>query len=218
MNDSQELTDKWLDHLATNGFFVLAGVIDEDTRTRLIAELPPIEESGTRTLLEKQAFAELARELRNSESLNKTLADLSAVQCTYFRKTPEHNWAVRLHRDLVIPAKGKGPWKSAGTKEGLSTVSADFGLLSRCVGVRVHLDGAPREDISIVPGSHQAISEHGETRAVALPVQRLGALVMRPTLLHGSSKLDAESGPRRVLHYLFAPATLPGEYTWHVSV
>ncbi|MCO6511075.1 MAG: hypothetical protein J5I65_09805 [Aridibacter famidurans] len=201
-----------------NGFFVLADVIDEGTRTRLIAELPPIEDSGTRTLLEKQAFAELAIGLRNSESLNKTLADLSAVQCTYFRKTPEHNWAVRLHRDLVIQAKGKGPWKSAGTKEGLSTVSADVGFLNRCVGVRVHLDGAPSGDINVVPGSHRDRSEPDATQAVAVPVERLGALVMKPTLLHGSSKLAESAGPRRVLHYLFAPAILPGDFSWHISV
>ncbi|QQS40603.1 MAG: hypothetical protein IPM63_14710 [Acidobacteriota bacterium] len=218
MKDSLKQVRLSVDEFNANGFFVLADVIDEETRTRLIAELPPIEESGTRTLLENQAFAELARGLRNSESLNKTLAGLSAVQCTYFRKTPEHNWAVRLHRDLVIPVNGSGPWKSAGKKEGLSTVSADVEFLNRCVGVRVHLDGAPSGDINVVPGSHRDRSEPDATQAVAVPVERLGALVMKPTLLHGSSKLAQSAGQRRVLHYLFAPAALPGNFSWHVSV
>jgi hypothetical protein len=41
-----------------------------------------------------------------------------------------------------------------------------------------------------------------------VPVPRGGAMVMRPPLLHASSK-SRKDLPRRVLHFVFGPAELP---------
>lgn len=52
--------------------------------------------------------------------------------------------------------------------------------------------------------------EQGE---VAVPVSRGGALVMRPLLLHASSKATV-SVSRRVLHFVFGPRSLPFGLEW----
>lgn len=57
------------------------------------------------------------------------------------------------------------------------------------------------------PKSAEALrSQHGET---VVPVARGGALVMRPLLLHASSKATSEA-PRRVLHFVFGPRLSDG--------
>jgi hypothetical protein len=57
-------------------------------------------------------------------------------------------------------------------------------------------------------------SEHGET---VVPVARGGALVMRPLLLHASSKATSLA-PRRVLHFVFGPPKLPAGLEWRWAV
>ena len=49
--------------------------------------------------------------------------------------------------------------------------------------------------------------------ATPCPAPRGGAMVMRPLLLHASSKSTGTSR-RRVLHFLFGPAELPFGLRW----
>ncbi len=184
--------------------------------------MPAIETSGSRTLLAQNDFRLLAEELRASAQLADSLADLVAIGCTLFRKSKSHNWGVQLHRDEVIPVQGDGPWESAGEKEGLQTAKPPHKFLNQCVAVRLQLDGAPHEDISVIPGSHrfdvcQSITELNRDAAIPIAVPRGGALIMRPLLAHGSSRLG-HSDQRRVLHFVFAPPTLPDNYRWYDSV
>ena len=44
-------------------------------------------------------------------------------------------------------------------------------------------------------------------------VPRGGAMVMKPLLLHASSKASIDNR-RRVLHFVFGPASLPGPLRW----
>jgi hypothetical protein len=48
---------------------------------------------------------------------------------------------------------------------------------------------------------------------VVVPVSRGGALVMKPLLLHASSKAT-RTMPRRVLHFVFGPPELPLGLEW----
>jgi len=74
------------------------------------------------------------------------------------------------------------------------------------------------------PGSHrlgrlnlaQALNarEVGEERVV--PVARGGVMVMRPLLLHASSKASVDL-PRRVLHFVFGPSRLAEGLSWRSS-
>ena len=199
------------------GYTVVEDILDHRRCTELISELPLVENSGSRTLLARTPFQILAREIRIFGPLRRILAGLVAVQCTLFRKSATHNWAVRLHRDTVVPISGDGPWSSAGIKEQMQTAKPPRVFLDKCVAVRVHLDGAPEEDISVVPRSHTELTTRNRSEAIAVRVPRGGGLVMRPTIAHASSKLR-DSGNRRVLHYLFADPNLPNGYNWYHAV
>jgi hypothetical protein len=83
--------------------------------------------------------------------------------------------------------------------------------------VRPYESGALR----VVPGSHafgrldrvraeELRADRGET---AVPMPRGGVLVMRPLILHASSKAT-EPMPRRVLHFVFGPPRLSLGLEW----
>jgi len=200
-----------------DGYAVVENILNSRRCLELISYLPFIESSGSRTVLSGRPFQILAEEIRSFGPLRKFLADLVAVQCTLFRKSQSHNWAVRLHRDTVVPMSGDGPWNSSGVKESMHTVRPPRPFLDQCVAVRVHLDGAPEEDISVVPGSHRDSGKRSRSEAIAIRVPRGGGLIMRPTIAHASSKLT-KSENRRVLHYLFAYSKLPSGYSWYHAV
>lgn len=199
-----------------SGFTIVDRVVSDSECESLVAALPPIASSGSRLLLSVAPFRDLARALRLHAGLAHYLAELVAVQCIHFRKSMEHNWAVTLHRDAVLPVKGEGQWPPAGIKEGMSSVRPPREFMDRCVAVRVHLDGAPVEDISVVPGSHMDSRKHDRSSAVPISVPKGCALVLRPTLAHASSKLDSHY-QRRVLHFVFAPKELPNGYDWYAA-
>lgn len=153
-----------------------------------------------------------------------------AVQCTYFEKSAGQNWLVAMHQDLSIPVaervsgSGLQGWSE---KEGELFVQPPTAVLERLVAVRLHLDECSPTDgpLRVVPGSHtsgrlgpDAASRrrdlHGE---VVCTARRGDVLVMRPLLLHASSKAHGTSR-RRVLHFLFGPRHLPLGLAWRHAV
>ena len=192
-------------------------VLSQKRCDEVAEQLPVIGSSGSRVLLNIDCFRELAEELRSGEKMRDILETLVAVQCTYFRKTEEHNWSIRLHRDRVVPVKGSGPWDSSGEKEGMSCARPPREFQDQCVAVRLSLDDALEGDFLVVLGSHQSDNKPTREDAISVPVRKGGALVMRPSLLHGSTKLKAIPS-RRVLHVLYAPVQLPGSYQWYHAV
>ena len=199
--------------LAEKGYFVASDVIPVSTCEDLVSRLPSISGSGSRLLLADSRFQELSAELRSSVALAPLLRNMVAVQGIFFRKTSSHNWSLSLHEDKVFPIEGAGPWPSAGHKEGLPFVVVAKEYVSRFVAVRVALDSSADGDLRVLPGSHRDKSV-GLSASIAIQVPRGGALVFRPTLLHGSDKLSASS-TRRVLHFVYAPGYLPADYTWY---
>ena len=199
------------------GYEVVTDVIPFNWRDALIAELPNISNSGSRKLLDNQIFRDTVVYLRNHPQLSQLLSNLVAVQCTFFRKSQSHNWSISLHRDVVIPVQGQGEWHDAGLKEEIHFVRPPRDFLDRCIAVRVCLDNASEGDLYLIPHSHFDEQIATKDKATLIKVSLNGALVMRPTILHGSSKLQNMQF-RRVLHYLFAPPTLPSTYCWYHAI
>jgi ectoine hydroxylase-related dioxygenase (phytanoyl-CoA dioxygenase family) len=96
-------------------------------------------------------------------------------------------------------------------------------VLEELVAVRVHLTDCDESNgaLYVVPGSHRfgrldlamarrLRDEHGEH---PVPCLAKDALLMRPLLLHSSSKAVSTS-PRPVLHFLVGPALLPEGLQW----
>ena len=153
-----------------------------------------------------------------------------AVRGLWFDKTPAANWGVPWHQDLTIAvlervdAPGFGPWT---VKAGIPHVRPPVEVLEAMLTVRVHLDdcGATNGPLQVVPGSHLGGRlDVAATRdrldrgpAVDCLVERGGAVLMRPLILHASG---AASRParRRVIHLEYAAAPLPGGLRWFETV
>ena len=187
--------------------------------------------AGSRNLLNDACCRELAGYLKTQAAVAEHLpAGAVAVQCTLFDKSPARNWLVALHQDLSVPVRDRitNPectgWSE---KEGVLFVQPPLSVLESLVAVRVHLDdcGPEAGPLRVVPRCHRAgrLSDsearrqrqtHGEFECLA---KRGDALLMRPLLLHASSKATAPAR-RRVLHFLFGPEELPCALRWDNAV
>lgn len=185
---------------------------------------------ASRSLLAQPWCASLAARLRAHPALAGHIgAGSVAVQCTYFEKSAGRNWLVPIHQDLSIPVaarvdgQGLGGWSE---KEGVLFVRPPVEVLQQLVAVRIHLDDCGMEDgpLRVIPGSHRR-GIIGDDEAIALRKSGLetvclaapgAALVLRPLLLHASSKGRA-NGQRRVLHFVFGPRALPLGLRWNAA-
>ena len=176
---------------------------------------------ATRALLSDPAVANLLRTLFPPE------AEVAAVRGILFDKNPSTNWAVAWHRDLSIavaerPAPGSeppgfGPWSK---KAGVVHVEPPAELLAGMLTLRLHLDRANAANgaLRVRTGSHRA-SRLADPAARENPAEETleaepgDAVLMRPLLLHASSKAERPTR-RRVLHVEFAAAALPPPLRW----
>lgn len=186
---------------------------------------------GTRNMLAQPWCAALAQQLRAHPAIAACLpTDARAVQCTYFEKTAHRNWLVAPHQDLSVPVAQQvaAPgWQGWSAKEGHWFVQPPAAWLARMVAVRLHLDDCGPSDgpLRVLPGTHT----HGHLSPAAMATLRQQgteavstapagtALLMRPLLVHASSK-STGTGRRRVLHFVFGPAALPHGLQWPTAV
>ena len=187
--------------------------------------------AGTRNLLTQPWCRALVHRVRSRLASAGMLPVYAvAVQCTLFDKTASRNWLVALHQDLSIPVRARVDHPSFGAwskKEGAHFVQPSVEILERLVAVRVHIDDCGTENgpLKVVPGSHTAgrleASAAIELRATfgeaPCLVKSGDAVVMRPLLLHASSKARAPLR-RRVVHILFGPQALPHGLEWEHAV
>jgi ectoine hydroxylase-related dioxygenase (phytanoyl-CoA dioxygenase family) len=120
-----------------------------------------------------------------------------------------------------VEVSGWGPWSS---KEGVPHVQPPVALLEPMLTVRLHLDDADEANgaLRVLAGTHRLgrldaenIAKCRETHAeVICDAQTGDALLMRPLLLHASSRSTSERR-RRVLHIEFASIELPEPLEWH---
>lgn len=189
------------------------------------------ERAGSRNLLDVAACRALVAPLRHVLQQAGVLdAEAVAIQCTFFRKTPECNWKVPYHQDLSVPVAERVDHPALSgwsTKEDGHYVQPPAALLERLLAVRLHLDPCHAGDgaLRVLPGTHVA----GRIDVEAIPALRrdrheahcfadAGDLIlMRPLLLHASSKAESPSG-RRVLHVLFAPPEPGFGLRWRTRV
>lgn len=188
-------------------------------------------DAGSRNLLEQDWCSALVSPIRSRlQSLGLLAVDAVAVQCTLFRKTSDCNWKVPYHQDLSVPVAGRveHPALSGWSmKEDGHYVQPAGELLDALLAVRLHLDPSGDEQgaLRVVPGSHR-LGRLSPERVAAMDKRRDeivcaagpgDLLLMRPLLLHASSKARQPSG-RRVLHFLFAPPNPGCGLHWRIAV
>jgi hypothetical protein len=183
--------------------------------------------AGSREFLHLGWARDLARQLREFPTIRRLLGNsTTAVQCSYFAKHSSRNWLVALHQDLSIPVEARRadvPCHGWSEKDGVWFCQPPLDVLSQLIALRVHIDDCTEANgpLRVIPGSHrlgriaanEVIVQRELLGEVSCVVARRGILAMRPLLLHASSK-STNTAPRRVLHYLFGPATLPWGLRW----
>jgi hypothetical protein len=220
-------------HFAQCGYALVPDLLSDAECAQIARLVQPAAAAsgGTRCLLAQPWCAALAARLRADPALAAFLdADARAVQCTYFEKSAARNWLVPLHQDLsiAVAARVEAPaLRGWSLKEGTLFVQPPAALLEQLVAVRVHLDPCAIDDgpLLVVPGSHRggvlAPREAAAARAAAAPLACLSAsgaaLLMRPLLLHASSKGRGQ-GRRRVLHFVFGPRAPGHGLAWSIAL
>jgi ectoine hydroxylase-related dioxygenase (phytanoyl-CoA dioxygenase family) len=211
------------------GYAVVPGIIGSDEINHIGRHVEDLARNGagTRRLLDLPWCSELARRLADEPRLGAEMPSTAhAVQCTLFVKALDKNWLVSLHQDLSIPVAERiesAECTGWSQKQGDHFVQPPVSVLEEIVALRVHLEDCDERNgaLRVVPGSHRlrrlntaqahrAREFRGER---FVPVPQGGVMVMRPLLLHASSKACVDL-PRRVLHFVFGPRTLPGGLSW----
>jgi ectoine hydroxylase-related dioxygenase (phytanoyl-CoA dioxygenase family) len=223
-----------------DGYVILPSVLDEATIEALISDLSQgLQENepadnrrhSFRNLFEIPGIRKLATSTAVRHLVEPILGpECFAVRAIYFDKVPGANWKVPWHQDLSVAlaeereAEGFGPWSR---KAGVAHAQAPIWLLEQMVAVRLHLDAcdASNGPLRVLPGTHrsgklsaeQIEALRAERAEVVCQVDRGGALLMRPLLLHASSAAQSP-GHRRVIHLEYACAPLPPRLEWHEAV
>jgi ectoine hydroxylase-related dioxygenase (phytanoyl-CoA dioxygenase family) len=144
------------------------------------------------------------------------------VKSIYFDKPPESNWFVAWHQDLTISVssrvdvEGFGPWT---VKQDQFAVQPPVEILQNNLTVRIHLDDTNELNgaLKVIPGSHlKGILRNEEINkndAVSVNVPAGGIMLMKPLLMHSSSR-TINNAQRRVLHIEFSNQQLPEPLEW----
>jgi hypothetical protein len=226
------------DEIIPNGFSLRSGILSPAQIEGLHGSLGDAPGAGRRGMLANPAVAVLSNSdqlltlvgpylLASSLPPQFTPAPPRPVRAIYFDKSPSANWLVAWHQDLTISvaerreAPGFGPWS---VKDDVLQVQPPVELLEHMLTVRLHLDDADESNgaLRVIPGSHRRgrlNAEQIETLRATIPETLCraaagDALLMRPLLLHASSRA---TGPtrRRVVHIEYAACELPGNLSWH---
>ena len=223
--------------LAAAGYTILPALYTEAERTALLTCIEGAPAAGPNFRRSQDVFAirNLLGEipellpLLNTPKLREVLSELFPAGChltkaIYFDKPAGSNWFVAWHQDLMVnvarraDAPGFGPWTA---KAGWVAVQPPISFLENTVTLRLHLDDcdATNGALKVVPGSHrwgvvppEAIAAQAATPVVcAVPAG--GAMLMKPLLLHASSR-STSARPRRVIHLEFSGEELPAGLAW----
>lgn len=215
-----------------NGFEILDNILTANELTPIKFELEqltlPILTAGIRNADKK--FPSINSLITSKKLLDKAKQYLdsepSIVRVILFDKTPDNNWLVTWHQDKTIcvsekkEISGWGPWT---LKDGIHHVQPPLDALNQMVTFRIHLDNSTLETgcLRVIPNSHaQGILSNSQIQeitnkqnAVDCAAEAGSILVMRPHLLHASSKATTPS-QRRVIHVEYSSYQLPESLAW----
>jgi ectoine hydroxylase-related dioxygenase (phytanoyl-CoA dioxygenase family) len=207
--------------VANDGYAIVPQVVTAEEIHRLLSDLEQSTSqrtrAGVRHLLSNSAVAEFAADRRMLGIAQSVLgSNAFPFKATLFGKSLDANWLITWHQDTALPLREKletpgwGPWS---TKEGITYSHAPASALERVVALRLHFDNSDMENgpLRVIPGSHRQrvlgdqqvenIVDKGEH--VTCLVGQGGVIVMRPLIIHASSKSHSDK-PRRVLHVEYA--------------
>jgi ectoine hydroxylase-related dioxygenase (phytanoyl-CoA dioxygenase family) len=216
--------------LATHGWLNVASGLGEDLLENLRSGIFQPGRVGTRCLLDHPLVRETAIKVRDHLSRLGLLENESvAIQAIAFDKTPETNWKVAWHQDLMFPLARKvsAPgYTLACVKDGTPFARPPVAVLADLTAVRLSLDACGLENgpLRISPATHQhgiipagQVMDHvARAGDITCTNQTGDLLLIKPLLLHASSQA-ASPAHRRVLHLVYHSGCHVTE-AWHHAV
>ena len=210
-----------------DGYAIIPNVITLEEIQKLACDLEgsnlPRSRAGIRHLLSHPAVAQVANDQRMLGIAQQVLGESAfPFKATLFDKSPDANWLIVWHQDTALPLREKheiAGWGSWSLKDGITYAHAPASALEQVIALRLHLDDSTEENgpLRVVPGTHnkgvltdQAVEELvARNSGISCVVEKGGVIIMKPLIIHASSKSQSES-PRRVIHIEYAaPDALP---------
>ena len=209
------------------GFAIVPNVLSPSRLNQLLPVLGEVNGAGQRGMLNVPAVAKLANSARLLDLARPHLSgEPRPISAIYFDKSPNSNWFVSWHQDLTIPVRARVEvpgFTRWSIKDGVPHVQPPAKLLNQMIAIRLHLDDCDAHNgaLRMLLGSHrfgrlsnkQAQELQKECPEVVCRCAAGGALLIRPLVLHASSKSVVEAH-RRVLHIEYAGFALPEPLDW----
>ena len=161
-----------------------------------------------------------------SEAQNLLHDRVNLVRALFFDKTPAKNWLVSWHQDKTVTLNKRVEmpgWSAWSLKEGVHHVQPPVSVLDNMVTFRLHMDDADNDNgcLRVIPGTHilgvlnqEEIDDLVKNKKpVSCIVEAGDVVIMRPHLLHASSKARVPSH-RRVVHIEYSSYKLPDGVIW----
>ena len=216
--------------LTEMGYAVVATSVSESQICALRDGLFLPEKAGQRCLLDDERVADVARQIRQELVKAGSLAERAvAIQAISFDKTPETNWKVAWHQDLMFPFAARpnaAGYEQHSVKQGVDYARPPLAILENLLAVRLHLDDCDETNgpLRVSPRTHRLglipsadvlnqCQAHGE---VICSAKQGEALLMQVLTLHASSQASTPRH-RRVLHLVFAQGDAAAE-NWYRTV
>lgn len=223
--------------LEENGYTVLSDLYSNTELDQIIRCIGNSERNGSSFLKSKELFAirqlvknipELADLLFNQNMLALITEfagpEYFLTKAIYFDKPKESNWFVSYHQDLSISVDKKVDclgYANWTVKKGQFGVQPPIQILEDTITLRIHLDATNEDNgaLKVIPGSHldgviRLDSEYMQRKdGVVCEVGKGGVMIMKPLILHASSK-TTNGRQRRVIHLEFNQVKLTETMKW----
>lgn len=214
--------------LASDGFAIIRDAVDALLLSRLREVCDVVPRAGIRNLFDAVPESrDVAGATPIASAVRRVLGTKGFVTRAILFDKGEVNWSLPWHQDTVIAvqrrveAKGYAPWS---VKDGIPHVRPPREVLEAMLTVRLHVDDADERNgaLKILPGTHtEGVLDAERIDALQRTLEPVvctcaagDALLMRPLLLHASSRSDDQTRRRRVVHLEFAAGRLPGRVQW----
>ena len=219
-------------NIVENGFEIYENFLDQISVKTIINEIESLD-----SVYPKHGIRNAEKKLNSVKNLvNSTLlrnkaknylnAEPQVVRVIIFDKTPDKNWLVSWHQDKTISVSNKaeipgwGPWT---LKDGINHVQPELRVLQDMITFRIHLDNTDEANgcLKVIPNSHRLgiLNKRdldkvvNESKTHICKTKSGDLLIMRPHLLHSSSKGSSPSH-RRIVHVEYSSFQLPMGLTW----
>ncbi|RYD63811.1 MAG: phytanoyl-CoA dioxygenase [Verrucomicrobiaceae bacterium] len=217
-------------NLARDGYGFLQSGIESGLLETLRGEAFAAGAAGTRCLLDSPSVQAAAITIKDHLVIEGILPPAAvAIQAIAFDKTPDTNWKVAWHQDLMFPFADKvsSPgYELPSCKSGIHYARPPLDVLEELLAARLHLDdcGEANGPLRVSPGTHslglipssEAAAQAAVTGEIPCLARSGEVLLMRPLLLHASSQASAP-GHRRVLHFVYHLGRAMTE-NWHRKI